>query len=109
MGAEQTKPAGPDLALGIPIANLPDGHMLAGHVGDAAVVLARRGDEIFAIGASCSHYGGRSRKGSWSTTPCDALGTMPASACARGSFAPPALSPSRAGSRAARPQGLRDN
>jgi NADPH-dependent 2,4-dienoyl-CoA reductase/sulfur reductase-like enzyme/nitrite reductase/ring-hydroxylating ferredoxin subunit len=58
MGAEQTKPAGPDLAVGIPIANLPDGHMLAGHVGDDAVVLARRGDEIFAIGASCSHYGG---------------------------------------------------
>jgi NADPH-dependent 2,4-dienoyl-CoA reductase/sulfur reductase-like enzyme/nitrite reductase/ring-hydroxylating ferredoxin subunit len=58
MGTEQTKPAGPDLALGIPIADLPDGHMLAGHVGDDAVVLARRGDEFFAIGATCSHYGG---------------------------------------------------
>jgi apoptosis-inducing factor 3 len=58
MGTEQTKPTGPDLALGIPIADLPDGHMLAGHVCDDAVVLARRGDEFFAIGASCSHYGG---------------------------------------------------
>jgi NADPH-dependent 2,4-dienoyl-CoA reductase/sulfur reductase-like enzyme/nitrite reductase/ring-hydroxylating ferredoxin subunit len=58
MGTEQTKPAGPDLALGIPLAHLPDGHMLAGHVGDDPVVLARRGDEIFAIGATCSHYGG---------------------------------------------------
>jgi NADPH-dependent 2,4-dienoyl-CoA reductase/sulfur reductase-like enzyme/nitrite reductase/ring-hydroxylating ferredoxin subunit len=58
MDTEQTKPAGPDLSLGIPIADLPDGHMLAGHVGEDAVVLARRGDEFFAIGASCSHYGG---------------------------------------------------
>jgi apoptosis-inducing factor 3 len=55
MDTEQTKPAGPDLSLGIPIADLPDGHMLAGHVGEDAVVLARRGDEFFAIGASCSH------------------------------------------------------
>ncbi|MGD1038983.1 MAG: Rieske 2Fe-2S domain-containing protein [Roseiarcus sp.] len=38
--------------------NLPDGHMLAGHVGDDAVLLARRGNEFFAIGATCSHYGG---------------------------------------------------
>src|ERR1700681_772948 len=58
MGTEQPKPAGPDLALGIPVDNLPDGHMLAGHVGDAAVLLERHGDEFFAIGATCSHYGG---------------------------------------------------
>jgi len=58
MGTEQPKPAGPDLALGIPVDNLPDGHMLAGHVGDDAVLLAHHGDEFFAIGASCSHYGG---------------------------------------------------
>ena len=58
MGTEQTKPSGPDLALGIPIADLPDGHMLAGHVGEDAVLLARRGDEFFAIGATCSHYSG---------------------------------------------------
>src|SRR5580704_16292456 len=32
--------------------------MLAGHVGDDAVLLARRGNEFFAIGATCSHYGG---------------------------------------------------
>ena len=32
--------------------------MLAGHVDKDPVLLARRGDEIFAIGATCSHYGG---------------------------------------------------
>jgi nitrite reductase/ring-hydroxylating ferredoxin subunit len=32
--------------------------MLGGHVGDDAVLLARRGDEFFAIGAACTHYNG---------------------------------------------------
>lgn len=32
--------------------------MLGGHVGDSQVLIARRGAEIFAIGASCTHYGG---------------------------------------------------
>src|ERR1700719_4189287 len=58
MGAQQSNPAGHDLAMGIPINDLPDGHMLAGHVGEDAVLLARRGNEFFAIGATCSHYGG---------------------------------------------------
>ncbi len=58
MGTEQSTPAGPDLALGIPIDDLPDGQMLVGHVGGDAVLLARRGNEFFAIGATCSHYGG---------------------------------------------------
>jgi NADPH-dependent 2,4-dienoyl-CoA reductase/sulfur reductase-like enzyme/nitrite reductase/ring-hydroxylating ferredoxin subunit len=32
--------------------------MLTGHVGEENVMLARRGSEVFAIGATCSHYGG---------------------------------------------------
>jgi NADPH-dependent 2,4-dienoyl-CoA reductase/sulfur reductase-like enzyme/nitrite reductase/ring-hydroxylating ferredoxin subunit len=58
MAAEQGKPQGPDLAQGISLDQLADGQMLAGRVGDEAVLLARRGDELFAIGATCSHYSG---------------------------------------------------
>src|SRR5262245_25322739 len=58
MAGTQSEPVGPDLARGIPAADLVDGRMLAGHVGDEAVLLARRGTEVFAVGATCTHYGG---------------------------------------------------
>ena len=58
MAAEQSKPKGPDLARGVPLGDVADGGMVGGHVGDDAVLLARRGDELFAIGSTCSHYGG---------------------------------------------------
>ena len=58
MAAEQSKPKGPDLTRGVALDHLGDGGMVGGHVGDEAVLLARRGDEFFAIGATCSHYGG---------------------------------------------------
>ena len=58
MAAEQSKPKGPDLAEGVALGSLADGGMIGGHVGDDAVLLARRGDELFAIGSTCSHYGG---------------------------------------------------
>src|SRR5215469_17196978 len=48
----------PDLKAGIPEETLVDGAMLVGHVGEDAVLLARRGTELFAIGAKCTHYGG---------------------------------------------------
>ncbi|NUQ20425.1 MAG: FAD-dependent oxidoreductase, partial [Gemmatimonadaceae bacterium] len=58
MSDQPNAPAGPDLAGGIPLTSLADGAMLAGHVGDDAVLLARVGEEIFAVGATCTHYGG---------------------------------------------------
>ena len=58
MADDQPGPAGPDLAEGILLAELPDGGKLVGHVGDEPVLLARRGAEVFAIGAHCSHYYG---------------------------------------------------
>ena len=58
MSETQGEPSGPDLTLGVAADSLADGQMLAGHVGDDAVLLARRGNEFFAIGATCTHYGG---------------------------------------------------
>ena len=54
----KTEPPGPDLTKGIAASDLPDGGKLLGHVGDEHVLLARRGAEIFAIGAVCTHYSG---------------------------------------------------
>ena len=48
----------PDLKNGIPDGDLADGAMLVGQVGEEQVLLARRGREVFAIGATCTHYGG---------------------------------------------------
>ena len=57
MGAAPGKPSDRDFSQGVPLGDLADGSMLAGHVGDEAVLLARRGDEVFAVGAVCTHYG----------------------------------------------------
>ena len=54
----KTEPPGPDLTQGIAASDLPDGGKLRGHVGEEQVLLARRGAEIFAIGAVCTHYSG---------------------------------------------------
>lgn len=55
--------SGPDLSAGIPIDDLADGDKLVGHVGDDEVLLVRRGDEFFAVGAACTHYHGPLGKG----------------------------------------------
>ncbi len=47
-----------DLNSGIAINDIPDGGMLAGAVGEEQVLLVRRGSEIFAVGAECTHYHG---------------------------------------------------
>jgi NADPH-dependent 2,4-dienoyl-CoA reductase/sulfur reductase-like enzyme/nitrite reductase/ring-hydroxylating ferredoxin subunit len=55
--------AGPDLTQGIASSALADGAMLLGHARGEPVLLARRGDEVFAIGAVCSHYSGPLNEG----------------------------------------------
>ena len=54
----ETQPSGPDLSQGIPLSDLPDGGQVVGSSGGEAVLVVRRGEEIFAIGATCTHYGG---------------------------------------------------
>src|SRR6476646_2928398 len=58
MAEDQPKPAGPDLTQGIATAQLPDGGKLVGHVGSDEILLVRRGIEIFAVSAHCTHYHG---------------------------------------------------
>jgi NADPH-dependent 2,4-dienoyl-CoA reductase/sulfur reductase-like enzyme/nitrite reductase/ring-hydroxylating ferredoxin subunit len=48
----------PDFTTGVAASDLKDGGTLLGRVGKAEVVLARAGDEVFAVGAHCSHYHG---------------------------------------------------
>jgi apoptosis-inducing factor 3 len=47
-----------DLSKGVAVSALTEGGMILGHVGDEKVVLARSGNELFAIRAHCSHYRG---------------------------------------------------
>jgi NADPH-dependent 2,4-dienoyl-CoA reductase/sulfur reductase-like enzyme/nitrite reductase/ring-hydroxylating ferredoxin subunit len=43
--------------MGIPLSKVADGTMLLGHVDGESVLLARRGNALFAVGAFCTHYG----------------------------------------------------
>ncbi|AEH88821.1 FAD-dependent oxidoreductase [Mesorhizobium opportunistum] len=58
MAEDHIKPNGPDLANGIALSDLPDGGNLVGHSDGERVLLVRRGTEVFAVGAKCTHYGG---------------------------------------------------
>src|SRR4051812_49489795 len=49
---------GPDLRAGVAARDLPDGGMLLGHFDGEAVLVARRGAQVFALEATCTHYGG---------------------------------------------------
>lgn len=57
MSAE-AKPSGPDLKAGVISSALREGAMLLGQVDGEAVLLARSGGEVFAVGATCTHYNG---------------------------------------------------
>jgi nitrite reductase/ring-hydroxylating ferredoxin subunit len=58
MAGAQSKPNGPDFLQGVSIDDIRDGGMVGGVVGDESVLPARCANEFFAIGATCSHYGG---------------------------------------------------
>ena len=54
---------GPDFENGCEVDKVADGEMLLGHAFGEAILVARRGAELFAIGATCTHYGGPLSKG----------------------------------------------
>lgn len=57
MSDEKPALSGPDLTQAIEVSTIPDGGMLLGHAEGEPVLLARRGNEVFAVGAICTHYG----------------------------------------------------
>ena len=56
--AHGTKLAGPDFAIGIAMSELPENIPILGHARGKAVVLIRKGADVRALEATCSHYGG---------------------------------------------------
>src|SRR5438128_11724120 len=47
-----------DLKSGVALDDLPDGGIVLGNVETEEVILVRRGEEFFAVGAQCTHYHG---------------------------------------------------
>jgi NADPH-dependent 2,4-dienoyl-CoA reductase/sulfur reductase-like enzyme/nitrite reductase/ring-hydroxylating ferredoxin subunit len=58
MSGGETTLAGPDLTKGFAPAQVPEGGVLLGHANDEPVLVARRGGQLFAVAATCTHYGG---------------------------------------------------
>jgi NADPH-dependent 2,4-dienoyl-CoA reductase/sulfur reductase-like enzyme/nitrite reductase/ring-hydroxylating ferredoxin subunit len=63
MAEESSELEGPDFEKGVESEAVADGEMLLGHAFGEAVLVARHGDDLFAIGATCTHYGGPLAKG----------------------------------------------
>ncbi|NPT53758.1 FAD-dependent oxidoreductase [Paraburkholderia elongata] len=57
MSESSSSTAGTDFTQGIPATDIADGQMVTGRVGEEAVLLVRQAGELFAIGATCPHYG----------------------------------------------------
>lgn len=58
MGGEAASLSGPDLEKdGVVAGAIADGAMVLGHAMGEGVIVARRGDDYFAVGATCTHYG----------------------------------------------------
>ena len=57
MGGE-AKIEGPDFKRGVPQEDVVEGKPLLGHFDGEGVIVVRKGRELMAIGASCTHYGG---------------------------------------------------
>ena len=63
MAEESSELKGRDFEKGCETEKVADGQMLLGHAFGEQVLVARRSDELFAIGATCTHYGGPLAKG----------------------------------------------
>ncbi|HXI54915.1 MAG TPA: FAD-dependent oxidoreductase [Polyangia bacterium] len=58
MSGNTTSLQGPDFTIGVEASDVPEGGVLLGHAHGEAALLFRRGDQAFAVGATCTHYSG---------------------------------------------------
>ncbi len=58
MGEAPAGLSGPDFTKGFEVANVPDGGMVLGNAHGEAVLVVRHQGQLFALGATCTHYGG---------------------------------------------------
>ena len=56
--AQQDNSRVPDFKSGFPLRDLREGGVVVGRVDSEDAILLRRGDELFAVGAHCTHYHG---------------------------------------------------
>ena len=63
MSNDNVQIEGPDFGTGVALGEISDGSMLSGHVDGEAVLLVRHGETLFAVGATCTHYGGPLARG----------------------------------------------
>ena len=55
--------SGPDFSQGIALGEIPAEGTIAGRTGDNPVLLSRLDGELYAVGGSCTHYGGNLGEG----------------------------------------------
>lgn len=58
MADDAEKLAGPDLKSGVDFTSLEENSPLLGHFDGEPVILVRQGEQVFAVGATCTHYSG---------------------------------------------------
>lgn len=58
MSDQDESPKGPDLSVGVAQSLVQENKPLLGRVGDEAVMLVRTKTGLFAVGSTCTHYGG---------------------------------------------------
>lgn len=58
MSADAERPQGPDLQRGIPSGDVQEGRATLGHVSGEAVMLVRHDGAVYAVSATCTHWGG---------------------------------------------------
>jgi apoptosis-inducing factor 3 len=57
MGGTPTELSGPDFTKGFELAGVPEGGMVLGNAHGQAVLVVRHEGKVFALGATCTHYG----------------------------------------------------